>query len=1012
MTESKAENWYAVVGSEAEWLRRLSQSLLAESDDLTQETLLAALKRDGDIVVSPRGYLVKLARHLASRFMRAKSRRYRHETAGARSEIVQEESGTVTLERLETARRIVAAVEALAEPLRTAVRLRYFDDLSIAAIATRTGASEGAIRTRLSRANAELRRRLESDFGAGGQTWSVALLPFAASGFKPSRVGAALGVLLMAKKFAAFLGILALALGFFVWKTRGGDADERLPVESAGATTRSEAEVRRTPAPTSSGDAAPTEASAPASRLAASARSTVIAVVDENGAPIPGAELRFFAGRRPEADGVDLSATARQRFGEIAPTRAARTDSTGRYATPADLTGTYFVEASAPGRVIDTQFAVAVPETASLRFVLGPCGTVRCIAVDTDDRPVSDAEVAIHYRAAGVRGGNPTRIDVVRARPDGTFEFPALSQPNAMAAMMRGEATQTLYVRRSNEATGRQFRWDAAPVDSEGRLKAVVAPTRRLRAQFEMAEAGESLPSRLAFLVESSEERFTARFEGDPRQGIDFEMPSTSARFLVCLDEPDLFVVGDKSSALGRKLIQAPTGVESVAIPIHRGREVRGRVLSVNDEKPVEGLELQIRPHRAVRNDHRFKAVTDTAGRFAFLAPIADLAFKTTASDWCLHGAGDAGFVVRIQDQDDVLVKVAKRAVARGRVIDRAAKPIPGALLRLIESTPPSPFGALNAEPPTLSTRPTDAEGRFELVGITPGLEYKLEVSKSGYRTFRLDALRAEPGEVRDGVQIRLDDEVVIRLRCSDALGNLVAGLQLRIDEAGTPAGQSHEVSTDSNGEAVLRDLRAGDAIIRLRPSPEPWCFKAGPVVIEEIPGDRSTTVDIPMVRGLALDLRVVDDAGIPAAGAHVVVTTIATDDPVTAESLSFTKRPVDAKDMMRHMAIQGLRSMTMTTDRSGRAPLILRDHGRLGIVVVPADSAALIQARRDHPELAFGLEQRCDISPREFDTRSGLPTITLSNIRIRINQPTLNAASPEKRADLESRYPQFFDPK
>ncbi len=71
------------------------------------------------------------------------------------------------LVRAETAHTVRSAVEALPEPLKTAVLLCEYEDLSLADAATVAGCSSKAVETRLYRARAVLRESLAAFFKKG-----------------------------------------------------------------------------------------------------------------------------------------------------------------------------------------------------------------------------------------------------------------------------------------------------------------------------------------------------------------------------------------------------------------------------------------------------------------------------------------------------------------------------------------------------------------------------------------------------------------------------------------------------------------------------------------------------------------------------------------------------------------------------------------------------------------------------------------------------------------------------
>src|SRR5512144_556893 len=117
-------------------LRALARSLVrdeASSEDLVQDTLVVALERPPRNGASIRGWLATVARHLALDRARGERRRAAREQDVARSEV--EGSSSDPLERLEIEREVLDAVQALREPFRTAVFLRYWEGLEPAAIA-------------------------------------------------------------------------------------------------------------------------------------------------------------------------------------------------------------------------------------------------------------------------------------------------------------------------------------------------------------------------------------------------------------------------------------------------------------------------------------------------------------------------------------------------------------------------------------------------------------------------------------------------------------------------------------------------------------------------------------------------------------------------------------------------------------------------------------------------------------------------------------------------------------
>src|SRR5262249_14484335 len=120
----------------AAWLRRLAGTLVldaARADDVTQQTLLHALQRPPARRSHPRAWLATAARNFARAFGRGEARRERIERAAAKPE--GGPAADEVVERTAQHHHVVGAVLALAEPYRTAVLLRFFEDLKPGAIA-------------------------------------------------------------------------------------------------------------------------------------------------------------------------------------------------------------------------------------------------------------------------------------------------------------------------------------------------------------------------------------------------------------------------------------------------------------------------------------------------------------------------------------------------------------------------------------------------------------------------------------------------------------------------------------------------------------------------------------------------------------------------------------------------------------------------------------------------------------------------------------------------------------
>ncbi len=143
------------------WVRRLAGRLCADdadAEDVAQQTLLTAWPRAPREAARVRGWLAAIARSVVRRRMRSDDRRAARERKAAVDESLP--SSVELIARAELQRAVVDAVLALAEPYRSTVLLRFFEERSADEIARRSGEPVETVRTRLKRGLAQLRERL------------------------------------------------------------------------------------------------------------------------------------------------------------------------------------------------------------------------------------------------------------------------------------------------------------------------------------------------------------------------------------------------------------------------------------------------------------------------------------------------------------------------------------------------------------------------------------------------------------------------------------------------------------------------------------------------------------------------------------------------------------------------------------------------------------------------------------------------------------------------------------
>jgi protocatechuate 3,4-dioxygenase beta subunit len=158
--------------------------------------------------------------------LRSAKRRRRYERRAGRPGA--ESSPSEILERFEIQRLVAKTVSELKEPYRTTILLRYFEDVSPAEIAERTGEAPGTVRSRLTRGLGLLRERL--DAAHRGDRRACLLSLAAAAGLaeeSAAMAGAATAIATKAK--LAVAASLLVATGIVVWRTANDAANEATP---------------------------------------------------------------------------------------------------------------------------------------------------------------------------------------------------------------------------------------------------------------------------------------------------------------------------------------------------------------------------------------------------------------------------------------------------------------------------------------------------------------------------------------------------------------------------------------------------------------------------------------------------------------------------------------------------------------------------------------------------------------------------------------------------------------
>lgn len=296
-----------LLASQAEWLRRLARRLVLDDEaaqELAQDTLAIALERPPRTGERLRGWLATVLRNRAAERARSAASRRAREERESRPEATP--GADELVERVQLQRQIADHLLALPEATRTALVLRYYEDLPPREIAARTGVPVATVKSRLARGLASLRSTLDDDHGGDRAAWAGILAPWVLPAEPPvaapprgattGGTATAAGGLLMNTKL--LLGLAAVAAGAFLW-TRGG-------APSAPGESLAESEVHpsaRAPLPGDSGPSRPRSSAGDPRSAVPSGSTTALEptptttlrglVLDASGAPLGGLEVRL-----------------------------------------------------------------------------------------------------------------------------------------------------------------------------------------------------------------------------------------------------------------------------------------------------------------------------------------------------------------------------------------------------------------------------------------------------------------------------------------------------------------------------------------------------------------------------------------------------------------------------------------------------------------------------------------------------------------------------------------------
>ncbi|MCZ6597602.1 MAG: sigma-70 family RNA polymerase sigma factor [Planctomycetota bacterium] len=257
----------------ADFVRRLARSLLFDADaaeDAVQGTWVAALETPPGTGVT-RGWLGTVVRNFVRQGRRGETRRVHREKESARKEGIPSVSEVVQREAVR--REVVDAVLELDETYRTAILLRYYEELPPREIAQRLDLPVETVRTRIKRGLDKLRHRLDEKHQGDRSAWGAVLLPFAGREALMATTSMAAGSLLTSTAAKVAAALLVVGGGATAWWVAQSGDDE---ASASGADTTASAGAQGEAGGTPGGEQGDGEAREAAGALAAPSSDVVL----------------------------------------------------------------------------------------------------------------------------------------------------------------------------------------------------------------------------------------------------------------------------------------------------------------------------------------------------------------------------------------------------------------------------------------------------------------------------------------------------------------------------------------------------------------------------------------------------------------------------------------------------------------------------------------------------------------------------------------------------------------
>lgn len=775
--------------SHMSWARALARQLVrddATADDVVQDSMAAALQSPPAADRPLRPWLARVVGNAARQRARGEGRRGVREREAAREEGLP--SAAQLTERAEAQRLLIDALLALDEASREVVLLRYYEDLSSAEIARRTGEPAATVRSRLKRALDRLKDTLDERVEGGRGAWRTALAPLALPRLAgPAKVATGAGLWAVFAKGALLVGAASLVAVLLAAMLGGGLGSLlHVPVEDVEfvpLAERPEVEPMRPEAVlVERVEAADVGVDSPPAARPSRYGQVLLRFVEEDGTPVAGVVAR--GGR----DSVAVSDAAGRVEVDVwfgSPRSRAR------------------VEVSCPGYAADVvELAGAAGVTTDGGdHVLCRGGALSGIVVDEAGAPLAgmvisvDGELRHESSARGLRMYATTSLGAADAvsGADGRFRLPGVLAGEVRVDVkseddLREGRSGRVEIRAGEESTGLVL--TAAVIDAERRIEGIVldaggepVPRARLSSQWSTLFMGGS-SSTLA------DEQ--GRFRLLVASGARADLEATTLGF-------------DGGMA---RIEGVRGGTHDVVLRLADGPALNVVVRAANG-RPVPSA----RVIASIESGAAKTGETDESGRAVLSAPPGEFHVEVEAEG---HLVGRAGPFTPEALPAELRIDLESAPVLRGVVIAEGA-PFQGATVTLrAAATRRVLVGGLPSlvKPGVLESATTDSDGAFALTLRNGGALF-LRCEAEGFAPYTLGPLtRAAASAASEPLTVALEPGGSLEGRVLD--GDQVRQVRHVLLSRGD--GVPFTVTTDPDGVFRVAHLTPGPWMIRLNP--------------------------------------------------------------------------------------------------------------------------------------------------------------------------------------------------